>query len=62
MGRSGLEARHGRVWDAAELARDFEVLGFAAPFVVVRKRSDQKLGSLLFQHHPRFYFAFSQDV
>jgi len=24
--RSGLEARHGRVWDAVELARDFEVL------------------------------------
>jgi hypothetical protein len=61
MDRSGLEARHGRVWDAVELARDFEVLGFAAPFVVVRRRTDQKLGSLLFQHHPRYYFGFSED-
>jgi len=59
--RSGLEARHGRVWDAVELARDFEVLGFAAPFVVVQRRTDQKLGSLLFQHHPRFYFDFTED-
>ena len=46
--RSGLEAYHGQVWNAAELARDFVVLGFAAPFVVVRRRADQKLGSLLF--------------
>ena len=59
--RSGLEARHGRVWDAVELARDFEVLGFAAPFVVVRRRADRKLGSLLFQHQPRLYFAFRAD-
>jgi hypothetical protein len=60
-GRSGLEARHGRVWDAIDLAWDFEVLGFAAPFVVVRRRSDQKLGSLLFQHNPRYYFDFSTE-
>jgi hypothetical protein len=33
-----LKARHGRVWDAVELARDFEVLGFAAPLVVVLMR------------------------
>ncbi|HXP62664.1 MAG TPA: hypothetical protein VN829_19345 [Dongiaceae bacterium] len=61
MNRSGLEARHGRVWDTVELAQDFEVLGFAAPFVVVRRRTDQKLGSFLFQHQPRFYFGFSED-
>ena len=61
MDRAGLEARHGRVWDAVEPARDFEVLGFAAPFVVVRRRTDQKLGSLLFQHRPRFYFGLSED-
>ena len=59
--RPGLERRYGRVWDTAELAQDFEVLGFAAPFVVVRRKADQKLGSLLFQHHPRFFFAFRED-
>ena len=59
--RAALEERHGPVWDAVELARDFEVLGFAAPLVVVRRRADQRLGSLLFQHHPRFYFAFEVD-
>ncbi len=33
---SQLEARYGRVWNPDELARDFEVIGFAAPYVVVR--------------------------
>ena len=56
-----LETRYGHVWNAAELAADFEVLGFAAPFVVVKRRVDNRLGSLLFQHHPRFYFAFQED-
>jgi hypothetical protein len=56
--RAQLEARYGRVWDTQELAHDFEVLGFLAPLVVVRRTSDGALGSLEFQHEPRFYFAF----
>ncbi|MEI8041231.1 MAG: hypothetical protein WCL11_07475 [Verrucomicrobiota bacterium] len=59
--RAELEARHGLVWNTAELATDFEVLGFGAPFVVVKRKADNKLGSLLFQHHPRYYFAFQED-
>jgi hypothetical protein len=35
-------------WDTEELQRDFEVLGFMAPFVVVRRRSDGLRGSLEF--------------
>jgi hypothetical protein len=59
--REGLEAAYGRVWDAQELARDFEVIGYLAPFVVVRRRADGVLGSLEFQASPRFYFAFRAD-
>ena len=59
--RSTLEARHGQVWDTEELGRDFEVIGFLAPFVVVRRRSDGVKGSLEFQHHPRAYFNFEPD-
>ena len=58
---SQLEARYGQVWTPEDLARDFEVIGFAAPYVVVRRRSDGALGSLEFQHHPRFYFNFELD-
>jgi hypothetical protein len=59
--RLELEARYGRVWNAAALAENFEVVGFAAPFVVARRKADNRLGSLLFQHYPRFYFAFQED-
>lgn len=59
--RAALEVQHGEVWDTDELQRDFEVMGFAAPFVVVRRRSDGMVGSLFFQHEPRFYFGFSPD-
>ena len=56
-GREALEAEHGQVWNTDELRRDFEVIGFLAPVVVVRRRSDGKKGSLEFQHDPRFYFS-----
>ena len=48
----------GRVWDTNELCADYDVLGFMAPFVVVRRRADGKRGSMMFQHHPRFYWGF----
>ena len=59
--REALEAEHGQVWTTQELARDFAVLGFLAPFVVVRRKADGVKGSLEFQHSPRYYFGFSPD-
>jgi len=60
-GRAALEATHGRVWDTDELGREFEVVGFLAPYVVVRRKSDGQVGSLEFQHQPRFYFNYQPD-
>jgi hypothetical protein len=59
--REALEAQHGQVWDTRELGNDFSVLGFAAPFVIVRRKSDGVRGSLEFQHNPRFYFNFQPE-
>jgi len=56
--RAALEAQYGQVWDTKQLSVDFEVIGFMAPFVIVRRKSDDKKGSLEFQHNPRFYFNF----
>lgn len=56
--RGCLEAKHGKVWDTTELAKDFEVQGFMAPLVAVTRKSDGKQGTLTFQHYPRFYFDF----
>lgn len=58
--REALEARYCQVWDTAQLTKDFEVVGFAAPLVVVRRKLDGKKGSLEFQPHPRFYFNFEE--
>lgn len=55
---ASLEAQHGQVWDTDQLVEDFEAIGFMAPLVVVRRRSDRQKGSLEFQHSPRFYFNF----
>jgi hypothetical protein len=59
--REALAAQYGQVWNTEELAREFEVLGYLAPFVVVRRTSDGRLGSLEFQHDPRYYFSFQLD-
>ncbi len=58
--RLRLEALHGQVWDTAQLGEDFTVRCFAAPFIIVSRISDRKRGSLEFQHHPRFYFNFTE--
>ena len=59
--RPDLESKHGQVWDTTQLSEDFEVVGFAAPLVVVRRRSDRVRGSLMFQHTPGFYFSFQPE-
>ena len=59
--REALEAKHGNVWDTGELQRDFEVLAFMAPFVIVREKMTGAKGSLEFQADPRFYFNFQTD-
>ena len=58
--REYLEAQHGQVWDTQELQADFEVQGFMAPFIGVRRKSDGSQGSMAFQHAPRFYFNFKE--
>ena len=56
-----LESKYGQVWDTSRLQDDFQVLGFMAPFVVVRRRSDGVRGSLMFQNSPRFYYSFQRE-
>jgi hypothetical protein len=58
--RAALEARYGKVWNLDELTEEFQVVGFMAPLVVVRRLADGKKGSLEFQHHPRFYFNWQE--
>ena len=59
--RAELESQFGQVWDTTQLQNDFEVLGFAAPIVIVKRQSDGVRGSLMFQNSPRFYYSFSPE-
>lgn len=59
--REALESEYGQVWDTDQLREDFDVLGFLAPYVVVRRKSDGAKGSLEFQNSPRFFYSFSPE-
>jgi len=61
MNRQELEAKHGKVWDKTELLAEFEVRGFGYGCVVVERSEDRVLGSMDFQHSPRFYYSFIKD-
>ena len=50
----------GQEWTTEELTRDFTVESFAAPFVVVTRKSDGVRGTLYFRHSPRTYFNFQE--
>ena len=48
-------------WDTEQMRDEFEVIGFAAPFVAVRRKRDGVIGTLEFTHCPRFYFNWVED-
>ena len=58
--RKELEEKYGsdNVWDTEESQKVFEFIGFIAPFVKVRRKSDDKEGYLTFCDRPRFYYNF----
>jgi hypothetical protein len=60
LNAAGVPASYeGPVWTTEEMTREFDVQGFMAPFVVVRRKSDGLRGTLTFTHSPRFYFDFA---
>ena len=59
--RELLEEANGQVWNTDELSRDFEVLGFMAPYVVVKDKATGRKRSLMFQHYPRYYWGWMED-
>ena len=50
-----------QTWTTEQVRAEFEVLSFLAPFVFVRRRSDNVEGTLQFSHSPRIYFGFQPD-
>jgi hypothetical protein len=48
------------VWNTDGIRRDFIVDSFLAPFCFVTRKNDNKKGTLMFCHSPRFYFCFEE--
>jgi hypothetical protein len=40
--RAEVEARHGQVWTTDELGKDFTVMGFLTPYVIVRRKDTRE--------------------
>ena len=55
-----LVAHYGKdnVWTSKQVMKTFEVTSFMAPYCTCVRKSDGQVGSLIFQHSPRFYFNF----
>jgi hypothetical protein len=60
--RDRLSAEHGDVYNTDELREHFEVLGFAAPLVAVRRKADRVKGSMYFTHSPRLFYGFEPQT
>ena len=56
--RAELAASAGPVWDEHEVELEFDVCGFTPPFVLVVRKTDGLLGSLIFQRQPLLYWGF----
>jgi len=59
--RELLQKEYGDVWDTKEATEIFEFIGFMAPFVMVRRLSDDVSGTMMFQDYPRYYFNFVEE-
>ena len=51
-----LEISHS-VWSHDQMRQDFDVLTFQKPFVIVRMKGTDQIGTLLFQENPRYYYG-----
>ena len=50
-----------RTWTTQELQEEFDVIGFAAPYVVVSSKTTGKRGTMMFKHSPRIYFNYEDE-
>lgn len=61
MNKEELERLFGEVLTTQEAVQRYDFIAFCAPFVEVRRRADGRIGTLEFQHSPRFYFKFFEN-
>jgi len=55
--REEMEALHGKVFNTDEVAQEFSIEGFMAPFCLGKEKETGRKVLLMFQHDPRFYWV-----
>ena len=58
--KSTLEEKHGQVWNAAQLRKDFILRWLAFPIATVIRRIDNAEGTMEYQNIPRQYYNFKK--
>ena len=61
MQKEELVQLYGEVLSTSEATEKYEFVAFCAPFVEVKRRADNRRGTLEFHPNPRFYFNFVED-
>jgi hypothetical protein len=56
--REELEALYGKVWDVRQLATEFVITAIIASEVVVRRKTDDVVGTLQYQNNFTLYYNF----
>lgn len=46
------------VWNVEKVREEFDILSFYKSNVIVKRKKDKQLGTLDYQHSPRFYYNF----
>ena len=54
--RKALEAKFGKVWSAQELEQEFVVTAFIGSTVVVRRKADDRVGTLEFTNRLHLFY------
>jgi hypothetical protein len=55
--REQLEELYGQVWDEKQIAEDFRTITTSAPLVVLRRKSDGRFCTMMFQREPYLFFS-----
>jgi hypothetical protein len=60
--REELEQQWGKTWDTSEVAREVVITSIISNEVVVRRKSDNRVGKLTFQNDPLLYYNFVEAL
>jgi len=55
-------AKGEEVWNEETLKKEFEVTGVLPPYIGVKRKLDGKIGTMVFQYDPLYYWGFREST